>query len=165
MHAFDSWMQICFQFYYANPLILECFSRLSAALFSPTWWGSVPARSHQTADGSPCSPTGAPLGEVIKKTRPLVRPMNWIQATGVSSPLPCAWNIHSAGLPLSQKLPQGHRLEIVLWCWDYRDCVRDWNLLRSLYKYDQLRSWQTGVEIYSFCRHPRWNLYVSVLAH
>ena len=76
--------------------------------------------------------------------------------------LPHPWNVASTCLPLSQKLPEEHSLEIIMCCWDHLDCIHDWTWLGILYKL--LRLWQVGVEMYSSC-HSRKVSYVNSLAY
>lgn len=51
----------------------------------------------------------------------------------------CPWNVCSICLPMLGTT-QGHRLEIVMWCWDHLDCIHDWIQVRFLYEH--LRFWQ-----------------------
>lgn len=61
------------------------------------------------------SPAGGPLGRSSR------RHDHWFDHPAGSRQLeaprsfPCPWNVHSVHVPHSQKLPQGHSLEIVMW--------------------------------------------------
>lgn len=48
--------------------------------------------------------------------------------------LPCPWNMCATCLLCSQRLPQGHKLEMEMWYWDPLDSIHNWSQLRPLYK-------------------------------
>lgn len=61
-------------------------------------------------------------------------PGGWTRALGGSSPLPLSFDVGSAVLSRSQRLLQGHSLEIMIWCWEHLHDACDWTQWRPLYQ-------------------------------
>ena len=57
--------------------------------------------------------------------------MSWSPTTGGS---PCPWNVGSICFLPSQKLPQGHSHEIVMWCGQHPDGIYTTKPSKGLYK-------------------------------
>lgn len=74
------------------------------------------------------------LGGIITKMWPPVDLWTGSWQSEVPHPLPCPWNVASAFFPCSPRLPQGHSLEILMWCWDRLDGICEPIQLRVLYK-------------------------------
>lgn len=72
------------------------------------------------------------LGNNLQKTWLPVGPRTVCQQSEAPYPLPYPWNVSSACLPHSQRPPQGHSRETVIWFWDQLDCMYDWFQLRHL---------------------------------
>lgn len=49
-------------------------------------------------------------------------------------PHPCPWNMCATCPLCSQRLPQGHKLEMEMWYWDPLNSIHNWSQLRPLYK-------------------------------
>lgn len=84
------------------------------------------------------------LGKGIETASWLVNPIPAVKGSSRHPPL-CPWNVGSTCFPLPE-LPEGHSLEIMIWCWDHLDCTCDWTQLRPLHKL--LGSWWASANIY-----------------
>ena len=83
--------------------------------------------------------------------------VSWTWALGDSPPSPHSWNTGSICLSHSQRLLQGHSLEIAGWCWEHLHSIHGWTQRWTF------KIWRAGGRIHSPCCCPVQASYISSL--